>query len=1180
MLHASLPLPLVCPDIVQQLLQQLYDRHGRAQGCSTSEIKNVLILGAVDAKIAQQWFQSAHIQHINSSEALNKLQPDFDCIIIQDVIAQSREFFKQDIENQASVLQSLQKLIGVLQNYLNSSGILMLLQQADLSSQLNHYQLIHSALEQAKLDVRHHWGMIRSQQGLNQFFDSNFFKYQAKDITAWRLFACRFDHAIVNGILPKQAKIEMAFQTLDPNAQGIAAVDAWLWICPSHPCSTSSPQEFKKITQMKLVLNASKVDGVFISQSWRIEGSETSCESIVVEYPDLALSFTIPYQSIDSISLRFLSLASQQGWTIAQLAACVQEMIDCVHQLRPDFDLISGIQRLQQAPGQSHWVNAGLQFYDPCNTGFDRQDQQVRSYIPNSWATGVPPLEPIDLRQYLLAIVLRLVSSVPCFGKQANNRHYTRLQLLENLFSYLSIYFTENELVSILGETEKWAGPSLLPYATLAPEQQQALDTIENLEQQLLKVQTQLNLQQQQAQVDLSKALELEREKVKAYVTNTYESTSSWRVTLPLRKISEAWVKLRQQIFQQHLHTVETKSQVDADESIELPRFDYRFWSEHFDRDVGRSKKGWLEQNHHTSDQAKPAIFIVLIWNPEDDLLAFETTLQSLRQQHYENWRCCLTISCSKADFIASSKEPNKTRSHALSANASDQLASLEQWANQEKRLQLLFVKDMPDLAQASFSDLANYLEQENSAAYWMGLDWGARLKPQALDMMLAQIDVKDTVVMVYADHDAYLPNGQRIQPNFKTDWNNELFYHSAMCENDLHRMGTGLFLIKRTVWSHFSRHLSAALPSGIHLQLALILSALELLNTKNSVILRQSIVHVPRVLSHHTVRHHTLEQRYPIQLLLESHFKNINRNATVLLTAQAGKITYPLQQDEKHQWPQVSMIIPTRNNHRLLKQCIESVIQKTSYTNFEIIVVDNGSDDAATLAYLRSLASQPTIRIIRDNDTFNYSSLNNHAVELAQGEFILLLNDDIEVIKHHWLEEMLAYAQQDHVGVVGAKLYYPNYTIQHAGVVLVGSIARHVHKGLASHELGYCSRAQLAQSFTAVTAACLLVRKSVYVALNGLNAEQLTIGWNDIDFCLRVQEAGYENIWTPHAQLLHHESASRGQDLSPAQQARAESEYRYMQKRWGFKMLIDPAYNPNLTDAFDDFSYAWPPRI
>jgi GT2 family glycosyltransferase len=274
-----------------------------------------------------------------------------------------------------------------------------------------------------------------------------------------------------------------------------------------------------------------------------------------------------------------------------------------------------------------------------------------------------------------------------------------------------------------------------------------------------------------------------------------------------------------------------------------------------------------------------------------------------------------------------------------------------------------------------------------------------------------------------------------------------------------------------------------------------------------------------------------------------------------------------------------LSIIIPTRDNADILEVCVNSILDKTTYPNYEIIVIDNGSVEKATLKLFSSWPKDK-IRVIRDESPFNFSAINNRAAKSARGELICLMNNDIEIITPDWAEEMASFATMDEVGSVGARLWYPDGRLQHGGVIIgLGGVAGHAHKYIGKSEYGYFARAILHQSMSAVTAACLMVRRTVYEAVDGLD-EELSIAFNDIDFCLRLREAGYRNIWTPYAEMIHHESISRGTEDDEEKQARFNGEIRFMEKRWGDKLATDPAYNPNLTIDREDFSLASPPRV
>jgi len=277
---------------------------------------------------------------------------------------------------------------------------------------------------------------------------------------------------------------------------------------------------------------------------------------------------------------------------------------------------------------------------------------------------------------------------------------------------------------------------------------------------------------------------------------------------------------------------------------------------------------------------------------------------------------------------------------------------------------------------------------------------------------------------------------------------------------------------------------------------------------------------------------------------------------------------------------PLVSIIIPTRNNREFLKKCIESILKKTGYKNIEISVVDNNSDDPETVNYLSELQSKNRVHILSDEREFSFSAINNRAAKNAKGEFLLFLNDDTEVIHPEWLTEMVQIAVQDRVGVVGAKLWYPGYTLQHGGIILgIKGVAGHAHKHFDKLNQGYLGRANLIQEFSAVTGACMLVKKELFTRVGGFD-ENLAIAYNDIDLCLKIKEQGFKVVWTPYAELIHHESKSRGDDFQAEKYERLTIEGEYLLNRWGEILKNDPAYSPNLTLEAENFGLAWPPRI
>ncbi|HVO07683.1 MAG TPA: glycosyltransferase family 2 protein [Burkholderiaceae bacterium] len=437
-----------------------------------------------------------------------------------------------------------------------------------------------------------------------------------------------------------------------------------------------------------------------------------------------------------------------------------------------------------------------------------------------------------------------------------------------------------------------------------------------------------------------------------------------------------------------------------------------------------------------------------------------------------------------------------------------------------------------------------------------------SRLAPHALLLVAEVIKRFPAAAVIYGDQDCIDANGRRHGPLLRCDWNAELLRATNY-------LSGGVVAARRDA-------LLAAGGLGDEPPDA---AWWDLLLKLTEQAPRDAVVHIPHVLSHQRADAPPLRWA-PIEpasaadaAVVQAHLDRCGVQATARPSVEGGvRVVYAVPREA----PLVSLIIPTRNGLRLLRQCISSIFERTTYPTYELVVVDNGSDDADTLRYLQQLAADPRVRVHRDDRPFNFSALNNAAARLCRGELLGLVNNDIEVISPGWLDEMAGLAARADVGAVGARLWYGQGRLQHAGVILgMGGVAGHLHRGLTREQGGYLGRARLTQEFSAVTAACMLLRRSVFDEVGGLDEQHLAVDFNDIDLCLRIREAGYRVVWTPHAELFHHESASRGTHLDAEQQSRQGREFACMRERWSRWLDNDPAYNPNASLKNNDFEFA-----
>ena len=531
--------------------------------------------------------------------------------------------------------------------------------------------------------------------------------------------------------------------------------------------------------------------------------------------------------------------------------------------------------------------------------------------------------------------------------------------------------------------------------------------------------------------------------------------------------------------------------------------------------------------------QWQPTISVVMpVCNTRLDIL--DASIRSLLDQVYTNWELCIADDASSAPGIR-------------------QL--LEKHAAADGRIKLRFRESRGNIAATSNTAL-----DMATGEFVALLDHDDLLPVHALYWVAEALNRHPDARLLYSDEDKITSQGERFDPYFKSDFNYELF----LAQNMVSHLG----VYRRDLicsLGGFRRGFDGSQDYDLALRVV-------------AAIPRSQIVHIPRILYHWraitgSVALSRSEKDFCAPAAWRAVTEHLQPLGGVVERAPEAPMYHRIRYPLPTVLPLVSIVICTRDHEALLGRAVESIRSLSSYPNYELVIVDNGSRDPQAVAYLAWLATQPGIQVIRDDSPFNYSRLNNCAVAHCRGEVVCLLNDDVEVITSDWLEEMVSFAVQSDVGAVGARLWYPDGTLQHGGVIIgAGGVAGHAHLRLPKGSPGYFGRAVLQQELSAVTGACLMVRRTVFAEVGGLD-EQLAVAFNDIDFCLRLRATGYRNIWTPFAELIHHESASRGPEDSPEKIARFQREVRFMHDRWGDVLASDPHYNPNLSMRAGDYS-------
>lgn len=462
------------------------------------------------------------------------------------------------------------------------------------------------------------------------------------------------------------------------------------------------------------------------------------------------------------------------------------------------------------------------------------------------------------------------------------------------------------------------------------------------------------------------------------------------------------------------------------------------------------------------------------------------------------------------------------------------------------------------------FADALNDLLRSSSCEHAVIIEPGVVLRPHALYLVAQTLSDHPDTTLLYADEDSLSDDNVRSNHNFKPDWNKELL-HSQNYFGGFVALRLSLALDvggfrdepdQEYSWGLFLRITHAAQEGTIR--------------------------HLPFVLSHRTARKPVAcGDRERAAGAQEERLAGLGRHVHVV---PVGESSYRLHYVLPARLPTVSVIVPSTGNLELLRPCLEGVMDRTSYRELEILVVVTTAtrESPERRDYFDAVSNRLNVRVLtQDHRPFSHSRVNNWGVEQARGELVCFLNDDTEAIGRDWLSTMVGYALHDRVAAVGALLYYPNDTIQHAGSVLVAErIVAHSYRGERRGTSGYHERALVGQDVSCVTAACILVRREAFVDVGGFN-EAIPFTFNDVDLCMRLREAGWRIVWTPHAEAYHRESVSGGRHQGSQRADEHRSSLDFIRSRWGRELDSDPHHNPNLSlDPLQVWEPAFPPRV
>jgi GT2 family glycosyltransferase len=565
----------------------------------------------------------------------------------------------------------------------------------------------------------------------------------------------------------------------------------------------------------------------------------------------------------------------------------------------------------------------------------------------------------------------------------------------------------------------------------------------------------------------------------------------------------------------------------------------YTHWISRYERLTRGDKHAIKQQVRAMSRRPRFSILLPLY---ESDPRWLRRALLSVRRQFYPEWELCV------ADDASTNSAGWKM---------------VQRYARTDGRIKILRRETRGGIA-ATSNDALSLASGEFIAL----LDHDDTIAPEALYLAAVELERNPALQLIYTDEDKIDEHEQRHSPYFKPEWNPDLFLaqnyisHLTFIRTDLVRRVSG-----------FRSAFDGSQDYDLFLRCIAEVDA-------------NKIARIPRVLYHW--------RALPQSTAASTSAKNYAHTAAVRavqeyldtrkVKAKVEPREFEIYQRVRYSLPEphplVSIIIPSRDQSTLLEKCVDSILRKSDYTNFEIIILENNSVEEATNELYRRLRKNRQIQIIESAGEFNFSHLINLGASRARGSIFLLLNNDVEMMNADCLSELVSQVSRPEIGIVGARLWYPNGALQHGGVILgAGGLANHIY-GIRRHDPGYFARQHLTQDFCAVTAACLVVRREVFEKLGGFDEAHLPVAYNDVDFCLRARALGWRIIYSPYAELIHHESISRGIENTPEKQRRFFKESEFLLNRWGALIENDPAYNPNLSLGEKRFELAFPPRV